>query len=506
MNRERTEPNLQHDFATITNPLGESPLIKEKATVLGPVCQEQLLMSLASYLQVEPSNIMLAKGSDEIIQQLPGLCLAAEDVCVLPTPTYFSLRKSLAANNNRIIQVNCRPQKKFAFDKDFEDEIIQTIRKVQPRLVWLCSPNNPTGEIMSPELIEKVVKATPGLVVVDEAYQEMVDPLNEHSAIKFLSWANNLLVTKTFSKAFGLPQIRVGFAVGSREVIEKLKLKVQPLSDLSVQIAEAALLDKKHLAHSAEFIKLENTFLSKEIIKLENIEFGSESRTSVYLLRHRRANLFNLLKDAGIETLDYNKEPGLEGLGFVRVGLRSHKDNLRLLEVLRRLDKFPVDDSHFLLERVIEEEKLKKVYDLMSTEFISRGGRLRDFAMPDLMKTAWQNGQVWATLRNDMILAAFTVQEVMGEHGKWLYLNNGVVSREHRHQGGQIMEKLIKSAISGNQAEVGVIVISIASGIFLRSGFKEVSLKDLSAIDSQIGEIIRQKIRPNDPTKIFIKV
>ena len=331
---------LPLDFATIRNPIGPSRRLAANIEARNQVTERELCADIASWLGIDPSRIALGNGSDELIQTLPDVVMKPGDRCVIPIPTYFGLTDSLTAHGNGIIAVPADAKERFVFTDRYVQQIINTINAVHPALVWLCSPNNPTGTPFTPAQIDAITSHTPGLVIVDEAYQEILDPRNEQSAVRLLSRHDNLLVTKTFSKAFALPAIRVGIAIGNSDLIQILEKRPgkQPISDTSLVTAAAALLDSDHLKETQHVIRGECIYLAQNIADLAHIELGAPTQTGVAILRHPERNLHQLLLAQGIQTGDWNAMPGLRGMGFVRVGLQTHETNTILVAALRRCD------------------------------------------------------------------------------------------------------------------------------------------------------------------------
>lgn len=162
------------------------------------------------------------------------------------------------------------------------------------------------------------------------------------------------------------------------------------------------------------------------------------------------------------------------------------------------------DDNSCLNLRVTNDNLLLKVHGLMSGEFISQGGNLRDLDFEQLQQIAYDEGEVWAAVRQNEVVATFTVIPIVTTFNKWFYINNGVVHPSERHIGGQIIEKLHREHIASNNSNNSFVVISVVSGIFLRLGFSEVNLDKLRELDNEMAEIIGAKLRPNKESHIFI--
>lgn len=336
------------NFAALENAFGCSPVVTKKIQKL--TCEplnsypgsemENLRVKIATWLKIRPGMILLGNGSDELINLVPQVFLEPEENVVVQTPTFFRILESVHRMKGNIIKVNTASENGFALGKSFTKELLGAIKITRPKIVWLCSPNNPTGVVMDVELIDKIAGETDALVVVDEVYQEFFDPENKKSAIRLLGKHKNILVTKSFSKAFGLAGIRVGLAVGTPEIIGALaKWQLNfPVSILSAKIAQNALEDQNFLKQTAKKFSDERRFLFEKIKKLENIQVSDKSQTNVFILRHRNKNIFDLLLKEEILTANFNQMNGLEDQNFVRITVKQRRENQLLINALRKIN------------------------------------------------------------------------------------------------------------------------------------------------------------------------
>lgn len=327
------------DFASIRNPLGPSP---ETAWV-GREEREPpgaLISDLSAHWGMPENSIMLGQGSDPIISRIPKLLLPVNSKAVLPVPTYFGLVEAIP--ERLIVRVSLSAASGFEFTMEAHRETIDAIVRTRPGLVWLCSPNNPTGTTIRQWQISEIAEAAgSGIVVIDEAYQEIADPGNTDSAMHLIAGHPNILVTRTFSKAYGLPDIRVGVAVGDPGIIGILSDAVAEPHPHSIAVARAALRDQGHILQTHQLIQNEIEFVMDAIAGMGSIIPGSVSRSGVMIIRHEFGNLHKLLAARGIKTTDFNNQAGLEGLGFVRLGILDRIRNTRLINALWAVDKQP---------------------------------------------------------------------------------------------------------------------------------------------------------------------
>ncbi|MBP6386571.1 MAG: histidinol-phosphate transaminase [Pseudarcicella sp.] len=177
--------------------------------------QWQIKEKLASIKKCKPEQIFLGNGSDEPIDLLYRLLVepATDDVIILP-PTYGMYQVCAEVNNAKLTKVNLTP--------DYQIDLPKTLAAITPntKLIFVCSPNNPTGNLMKKSDIVALLENLPnGIVLVDEAYNDFT---NEPSFVNELHLYPNLVVLQTFSKAWGLASLRIGMAFADESIVKLL--------------------------------------------------------------------------------------------------------------------------------------------------------------------------------------------------------------------------------------------------------------------------------------------
>ncbi len=504
---QRPETQIQTgiDFASIGNPLGRSPFIDQHGESF-IVSESDVLTHFSHWLRIPADHIAIAKGSSALIETLPSICMKRGDSCVLPVPTYFGLEESLEPLGVRTIRVQAPIDQGYKITRAYKEQVLSEIRTSAPSLVWLCSPNNPTGVSWELSDIAEIAEASSALVIVDEAYQDYVDPDNEESAIRLIPDHENILVTKTFSKAFGMPESRIGIAIADPKLISKIRNQsIEKPSAEALSLAIEAIGDIDHVRRTAKYIKEESRFLENSIADMNHIHLGSTPACGIAILRHESLNLHDLLQLSGIEARDINTQEGLEGFEYVRIGIKTRRENIRLIEALRLCDQL-IEGRDILLQRRVDPSMIEKVHSLMKAEFMGVGGKLRDCSLEDFTSLVSNRGQLWTVTKGESILASCTIESLNINAIKWLYINNGLVCPELRHKGGQLQSSLIQKAMNANNPKSRYIVITHAHSIFERLGFRAVSLDQLQDIDPDISTCIEPKIRQDDPATIYIKI
>ncbi len=220
----------------------------------------KLAEKVAAYMGVPKDFIVISNAGDELIDRVIRLFVEKGDVAVSFAPTFAIPRLCVKRQEGEYIAVPLKSD----FQLDVPAMLTQFSNKT--RLLYICSPNNPTANQMKAEDIETLAKAFPGIVLLDEAYGEFAD----YSFVSRIQEFPNMIILRTFSKAFGLAALRLGYAVANPELAKVLSEKAPlpyPVSAFSLRMGCKVLEDlsvmKKAvgalLAERAKFIKALNT-------------------------------------------------------------------------------------------------------------------------------------------------------------------------------------------------------------------------------------------------------
>jgi histidinol-phosphate aminotransferase len=290
--------------------------------------QRKLKAVIATQKQVSIENILLGNGSDEVLDLLfRAFCEPKKDNVVVTAPSY-GMYKVLANLND--VEVN-----EVFYESDFSldaDKIIAATDK-NTKLIILCSPNNPTGNSIDSKVIEKVLKNTNCLVVVDEAY---IDFSNNLSLIKSLGNYNQLIVIQTLSKYFGMAGIRLGMCFASKEMITILN-RIKPPYNVNVltQTKAIELLQNIDLNYKNEMVS-ERENLSKELSKLKFVEKVYPSDANFLLIKTTDANwVYSELVKQQIIIRNRTNEPLCKDC--VRISIGTKQENEILIKAMLSL-------------------------------------------------------------------------------------------------------------------------------------------------------------------------
>jgi histidinol-phosphate aminotransferase len=232
-----TKKRCSVDLSDNTNlfgmpPAAERVLRELPASVVSryaPGYAPELKQAVARYTGEVPERVTTGAGSDDVIDSTLRAFLEPGELIAYPSPTFVMMSYFAKVNGLRYAPVRLLP------DHDID---VDGLLATQAKLIYVCSPNNPTGTVASRAALERLMDQAPGLVLLDEAYAEFASESHLDLARR-----PNVLVTRTLSKAFGLAALRVGYAVGAPELVAEVEKARGPykVSALSERMAVAAL-------------------------------------------------------------------------------------------------------------------------------------------------------------------------------------------------------------------------------------------------------------------------
>jgi histidinol-phosphate aminotransferase len=278
---------------------------------------------------VDTARIFLGNGSDEAIDLLVRVIDCETGGITITPPTYGMYKVAAASNGVSIVDAPLRED--FSLDLD----AIRRASTQGSRLLFLCSPNNPTGREYELRDIQWVLEAFEGIVVVDEAYIDFADG---PSALELLGRYERLVVLQTFSKAWGMAGIRLGMSFAAPALIaamNKLKLPYN-VSELTQRYALERLREPERMKGDVQELRTERERLVRELQSLPGITRVFPSGGNFLLVRmfEPRA-VFERLQSRGLIVRDRSKERGCEGCLRITVG--TSDENVALRDALREI-------------------------------------------------------------------------------------------------------------------------------------------------------------------------
>ena len=295
--------------------------------------QTAIKTRLAPIKGVAKEQIFLGNGSDEPIDLLiRATCRPGQDNIVVLPPTYGMYEVSGHLNDVEV--------RKVPLTADYQPDLpaVLSALDAQTKLVWLCSPNNPTGNLIDSAAIRQVLEAAQSsLVVVDEAYIDFAGPDYASWSIQLAHYPN-LVVLQTFSKAWGLAALRLGICFASEEVIRVLNL-IKPPYNISAPTQALVLDALNHVAEKDQMVAqtlAERTRLADALNRLPMVQHVFPSDANFLLVRFDDANdTFNQLIDS--QVIVRNRSSVTRCEGCLRISVGTPAENDRLLAVLESI-------------------------------------------------------------------------------------------------------------------------------------------------------------------------
>lgn len=291
--------------------------------------QSEIKDKLALIKGVRPSQIFLGNGSDEAIDLLiRATCEPKEDNIITMPPTYGMYKVCADIQNTPVVQVS------LTTDFQINVEAVLAAINAHTKLIWVCSPNNPSGNLVQREaIIELLDSFQTGLVIVDEAYIDFTDA---ESFTKLLDTYPNLVVLQTFSKAWGLAALRFGMAFASEDLIKilnKIKYPYNLNAVTQTLILDALDNEEKKNNYVKEILKARENLagLLSELPLVKHI-YPSDSNQLLVKFDDAKA-VFKYLIDRKIITRDRSSVQLCEGC--IRISIGTDAENNSLVEVLK---------------------------------------------------------------------------------------------------------------------------------------------------------------------------
>jgi histidinol-phosphate aminotransferase len=309
------------------NPLGPSKHVVEvikkeagKVNIYPEDVSAKLNSKIAEYAGVDESQVITGNGSDEILDIVVKMFIEDGDEAVIPVPTFSMYHK--------LVELYGGSCSYAPLGENFSYDIPAILESItdKTKLVFICSPNNPTAGIISEVGLRKILNEDV-MVVLDEAYAEF----STVSFVKLLRDYDNLIVLRTFSKAFGLAGLRVGYGIASRNVIEyMLRIRIPfSVNSLAQKAAIAALDDKEYLRRSVETVKEGRAFLIEELAKAGVKPYPTQANFVFIELDASSEDVVKALQKRGIIVRDCSFA-GLEN--HIRVTIGTPDENAKFLQ------------------------------------------------------------------------------------------------------------------------------------------------------------------------------
>ncbi len=325
-------------LASNENPLGPSPMAVEAIQrALGKLnrypdggCHD-LIKNISERLKVAPENLILGNGSDEIIGMLTRAFLQPGDEVILPQPSFLMYDIMVRSVGATPVYV---PLSSLTIDLDAMKNSITN----RSRMVFICNPNNPTGTVVSKKDFENFIKNIPPeiLLVVDEAYIEFVRDQNCLNSMDYLDAGRPLVTLRTFSKAYGLAGLRVGYGVMPEKISNLLNRIGQPfnVNSLAQAGAIAALKDESFLNSTINLVHEGLDFLQGSLERLGIKYFPTQTNFFLIDVGKDADEVFESMLREGVivRSMTSYGYPN-----YIRINVGLHDENVRFIKALEKV-------------------------------------------------------------------------------------------------------------------------------------------------------------------------
>lgn len=284
---------------------------------------EKLKMRLSEYLQIEPQRLLVGSGSNELLQILFSIVLTKGKKLLIVAPTFLIYEKLGKVAETEIIQIELKKDWSFPIE-----DILQTFSQEHIDLCVISSPNSPTGSFLKNHETAQIIDACPGLIVLDEAYHEF----SETNGLSAQNNFENVIITRTFSKAIGLAGLRIGYMMAHPSLIEEAnKAKLPANLNIFSEFVALKLLDHIDLVHqNIQKVLDERERLYQRLFRIDTVTvFPSRGNFFMMDTPYPASIVFEGLLKFGVLVRDISKyHPRLQNKLRITIGTPSENDVL----------------------------------------------------------------------------------------------------------------------------------------------------------------------------------
>ena len=328
------------DFSVNTNPLGTPESVKRavqesvaKIEHYPDVRCEALRKAISRFEQVNMEEILCGNGAAELF------FAAVQAVCpqkaLVIAPSFSEYEEALRSVGAEAEYYYLCEEDNFQIQEDYVDKLSEEID-----MIFLCNPNNPTGQTIDRDMLIKILdrcKKQNIVVILDECFLEFLDEPNRYEMSNLRGEYPNLLIIKAFTKIFSMPGLRLGYAISSnQDILEEMSWKLQQWNvSVPAQMAGVAALEnpKEYIRQTREYVSGQREYMRNIMKMMGYVVFASKAN---YLFFKGRPGLEKEALEAGFLIRDCQNYEGLSE-GFYRIAVRTKEENERLITWLGRL-------------------------------------------------------------------------------------------------------------------------------------------------------------------------
>lgn len=290
---------------------------------LYPEAQGQTLrQEIGKKYSLSKEEIIIGNGSTQLLELIIRTYCEPKDKILTFTPTFSMYEIYAKAQDVDFLSVSLEDD--MTLD---EDALIQKANLENISIIILCNPNNPTGTLLKRETILNIVGNTQALVIVDEAYMEF--DKEENSVVDYVTQTNQLIIARTFSKAYGLASLRLGYVIANKLIIEALLKTSLPynVNAITQEIGLDALKKEQEMRKYVNGIVLERDRVIKELIELQVTVFPSATN---FIYIYSEKDLFQIFLDKGVLIRSFQNN-------FFRITIQNKQANNVVISILKEV-------------------------------------------------------------------------------------------------------------------------------------------------------------------------
>jgi histidinol-phosphate aminotransferase len=271
----------------------------------------------AAHFGLVAEQVLLTNGVDEAIHLVCATFLNEEDEGLISTPTFFMYDVSVSLMTTHLVKVQADASLEFPFDR-----FMAAISK-RTKLIIIASPNNPTGATVSREHLLAIAAAAPqAVLMVDEAYYHF----HGETTMQDIVAVPNLLVARTFSKAYGLASLRVGMLVGNVELMKYVRKACSPynVNGVALDCLPVALADDAYVSWYSEQVRVGRERVMAQLDELGVPFFPSHANFVLMKIGPKHGDLVKAMRAHGVLLRDRSNDPGCDGFVRITIGVEEH--------------------------------------------------------------------------------------------------------------------------------------------------------------------------------------
>jgi len=289
--------------------------------------------AIATHHNIEKENIIVTNGGDELLRLAINTFVETDEAIAVAEPTYTLYEVLAKAHGCEYIRFNLNK------DWSLPDDFANQLNSSNIKLCFLPNPNAPSGTLLSVDELASIANEFKGLLVIDEAYVDFIDPELDHNCVDLIKQFDNVLLLRTFSKGYSLAGLRIAYGIADVSIINPMQAKTKDSYNtdyIAQKLAQASLEDQAYAKKSWDFVRTQRAMLKTALDELGLSSVDSQSNFLLVSVPEfiNAEKLYNKLKQRGILVRHFKHE-GQEN--FLRITVGSAEGNQLLLSTLKQL-------------------------------------------------------------------------------------------------------------------------------------------------------------------------